>query len=94
MKIKFLLITIATIITFASSSFLLQDKKIDEKLYSTIINTSINNLSGVFKIDSKTIIKKLNDNNIKILNEEQTIIQIALSNAKNSNDIIDLILSH
>ncbi|PLY09299.1 MAG: hypothetical protein C0626_09905 [Arcobacter sp.] len=94
MKIKFLLITIATIITFASSSFLLQDKKIDEKLYSTIINTSINNLSGVFKIDSKTIIKKLNDNNIKILNEEQTIIQIALSNAKNSNEIIDLILSH
>ncbi|WP_419764174.1 MAG: hypothetical protein ACNI28_10360 [Arcobacter sp.] len=94
MKIKFLLISIITIITFASSSFLLQDKKIDEKLYSTIINTSINDLSGVFKIDSKSIIKKLNDNNIKILNKEQTIIQIALSNAKNSNEIIDLILSH
>lgn len=94
MKIKFLLITIVTIITFASSSFLLQDKKIDEKLYSTIINTSIDSLSGVFKIDTTSIIKKLTDNNIKILNKEQTIIQIALSNAKDSNEIIKLILSH
>ncbi|WP_428023532.1 hypothetical protein [Arcobacter sp.] len=94
MKIKILLISIATIITFASSSFLLQDKKIDEKLYSTIINTSIENLSGLFKIDTNSIIKKLSDNNIKILNKEQTIIQIALSNAKDSNEIINLILSH
>ncbi len=94
MKIKFLLITIITIITFASSSFLLQDKKIDEKLYSTIINTSIDSLSTVFKIDTTSIIKKLTDNNIKILNKEQTIIQIALSNAKDSNEIIELILSH
>ncbi len=93
MKIKFLLITVITIITFGSSSFLLQDKKIDEKLYSSIINSSIENLSSVFKLDTKSIIKKLSDNNIKILNKEQTIIQIALSNAKDSNEIIDLILS-
>ncbi|MGB5920106.1 hypothetical protein [Arcobacter sp.] len=94
MKIKFLLLTIFTIITFASSSYLSKDTKIDEKLYSRIINTPIENLSGVFKIHTKNIIKKLTDNNIKILNKEQTIIQIALSNSKDSNEIIDLILSN
>ena len=94
MKIKFFVISIITLLTFASASFLLQDKKIDEKLYSTIINSSLENLSSVFKIDTSSIIKKLNDNNIKILNKEQTIIQIALSNAKDSNEIINLILSH
>jgi len=94
MKIKFLVITIITIITFASSSYLLKDQKIDDKLYSTIINSSLENLSNIFKVDTPSIIKKLNDNNIKIINKDQTIIQIALSNAKGSNEIIDLILSH
>lgn len=94
MKLKFLLLTIFTIITFASSSYLNKDTKIDEKLYSKIINTSLIDLSEVFKIDTKNIIKKLTDNNIKILNKEQTIIQIALSNSKDSNEIIDLILSN
>jgi hypothetical protein len=92
MKIKILLLTTITIIAFASSSYLIKDKKIDEKLYSSIINTSLQNLSGVFKIDTKSIIKKLTDNNIKILNKEQTIIQVALSNSKDSNEIINLIL--
>ena len=94
MKLKFLLLTIFTIITFASSSYLNKDTKIDEKLYAKIINTSLIDLSEVFKIDTKNIIKKLTDNNIKILNKEQTIIQIALSNSKDSNEIIDLILSN
>lgn len=96
MKIKILTISIITItiISLASSSLLSEEKKINEKLYSTIINTPINNLSTIFKINSNEIIKKLNENNIKILSKDETIIQIALLNGKDSNEIIELILSH
>lgn len=96
MKIKIfaIMVVIITIITFASSSFLPENKKIDERLYSTIINSSLKNLSTIFKITTEDIIKKLNDNNIRILNKNQTIIEVALSNAKTSNEIINILLSH
>lgn len=99
MKLKTISISIMilTIFAFASSSYINSNKKIeniDGKLYNMIINTPIKNLNSTFKLTSKDIIKKLNEKNIKTLDNKQTIIQIALSNAKSSNEIIDILLSH
>ena len=97
MKLKLLTFSfvIIGIFTFASNSFSNTSNSLefDKKLYTKTINTSIKNISKKFKLSTKDIINKLNDKNIKIHNENQTIIEIALSNGKESKEIINTILS-
>ncbi len=79
--------------TFASASiFLESDTKQNKVIYSSIINSTLKDLSPIFKQSTQHIIKKLTIENIKVRDEEQTIVQIALSNAKQSQEILDIIL--
>lgn len=95
MKIKIyaILITMIAIFTFASSSFLTKEEKIDTQLYNKIVNSHLDEISTFFKISLDDIIRKLNDNSIKIYSKNETIIQIALSNKKDSDEIIKILLS-
>lgn len=81
------------IFTFASAGiFLKPDNQQDRIIYESIENSTLTNLSPIFKQSTEKIIQKLNVNNINVRNSEQTILQIALSNAKETSEILDIIL--
>lgn len=90
MKLTIFIISIITAGTlyFTNTNDL---QKIDKQLFSSIINTSLKDLSPIFKQDVKSMINKLTLKNITVLNKQQTIVQVALYNAKESSEIINIL---
>lgn len=93
---KYLLIKLLLpffVFTFASANiFVSSDNKQDRVIFESIENSTIESLSPIFKQSPQIIIKKLTVNNINVRNTKQTILQIALSNAKETSEILDIIL--
>ncbi len=82
-----------SLFTFASASiFLESDTQQNKAIYTSIVNSSIKDLSPIFKQTPASIIQKLTLKNINVRNDKQTILQIALSNAKEAKEILDIIL--
>lgn len=90
MKIFYtLLVVVALGTTFFYTT---QDKReFDKAMFSSISNSTLTDLSPVFKQDVNSMINKLTEKNIKVLNSEQTIIQVALYNSIESSKIIDIL---
>lgn len=90
MKIFYTLLLVAALGT--TYFYTTQDKReFDKAMFSSITNSTLTELSPVFKQDVTSMIRKLTEKNIKVLNAQQTIIQVALYNSTESSKIIDIL---
>lgn len=93
---KSVLLRISLIIVLFSSAqgsiFLQEDTPQNKVLFNSIINTSLKNLSPILKQNPSFLIKKLKKSQILVKNENQTIVQIALANAKEASVIVNLLI--
>jgi hypothetical protein len=80
--------------TLQASIFLQEDSKQNQIIFNSIINSSLKNLSVIFKQNTASIIQELKKQSIQVRNEEQTIVQIALANAKEASDVINVIIKN
>ncbi len=66
--------------------------KKEELVFKTLVHSNLKDLALVLNTDIKTLIKKLKQKDIKIVDEKQSITQIALFNKRDSSYIIDLLV--
>lgn len=91
---SFFIIVLVILLSISTYSIYKRESssKKEELVFKTLLNSNLKDLAQVLNTDIKTLIKKLKQKNIKIVDEKQSITQISLFNKKDSTYIIDLLV--